>query len=175
MPVYEKPKPEVIKMVNEICEKHHGELHENDVTVEVLMAHAKTNENGESNGPPLKKSGYPCAAIVKVNSLEMRVLGHADARITIDGDRWPKLKPDVQRALIDHELEHLMVKKDKDGAVVFDDIERPRLRIRAHDHEVGWFSSVVRRHGRASIEWQSVDAISQSCRQMELPFLQEIG
>ena len=52
-----------------------------------------------------------------------------------------------------------------------DDCERPKLKIRKHDHSHGWFDSVVRRHGEASPEWRSWDEFEQRRQQLWLPYM----
>jgi hypothetical protein len=77
--------------------EHHADLASVGVTVSVLMA---TNEEGDS---PLKKAGYPCLALIKVNGLSDRSEGKADATLKIDAGRWDNLDEAEQRALLDHE------------------------------------------------------------------------
>lgn len=38
------------------------------------------------------------------------------------------------------------------GIVQVDDLRRPKIKIRKHDVEVGWFNIVAGRHGNFSIE-----------------------
>lgn len=140
-------------MVAAVLEKYHPELHDAELIVDVLVAFATKNEQGEPRGPALSHGGYPAIATVRVNSLKQRVLGQGDALITLDGDRWQDFSPEQQRAIIDHELTHLELTTSDEGGVEGDDIGRPRLRCRKHDHQFGWFDAVVRRHGRHSVEW----------------------
>jgi hypothetical protein len=44
------------------------------------------------------------------------------------------------------------VKDDNESGILSDDIGRPKLGIRLHDHQVGWFDSIVERHGIHAIE-----------------------
>jgi hypothetical protein len=81
-----------------------------------------------------------------------------DALVTLDGDRWGDFSPRQQRAILDHELTHLELVVSDEGGVEGDDIGRPRLRLRKHDHQFGWFDAVVRRHGANSVEWSQFKA-----------------
>lgn len=175
MPCYTAATEETNAMVGVVMEKYHKELHDAGVTVQVLMALPVTNENGESQGPPLKMRGYPVIAKIKANSLRDRVAGLADVLIEIDEDRWEQLKTNERKALLDHELYHLVVKRDKDNQIVEDDHGRPKLRSRPHDREIGWFDAVAKRHGKDSLEWQAFNSLWQHCRQLELPFIESIG
>lgn len=176
MAIYERAKKEVTDLVAKIMKKFHGELDKHGVTIDCLMASPTTSENGDSQGPPLKIKGYPCAAIVKINSTKNRVAGLSDAEICFDADRWKQFKDEEKAALVDHELAHLNIKKDKDEAVVFDDLGRPRLRMRPHDREVGWFDEVVRRNKAVALEFQQMNAIWRGCNsQLGFDFMQQIG
>lgn len=166
MPTLERAPAEALEIVNEMTEKYHGALRDAELTIDVFFAFAKTDEHGDTESCAVKLHGYPCAAVVKINSYTLRAKGHADAEITIDGDNWDTWTDDQCRALIDHELEHLELKTDKDGLLVRDDLDRPKLRMRKHDHQYGWFDSVARRHGEASLEQQQYDELVASRRQM---------
>src|SRR5690606_5222802 len=106
-------------------------------------------------------NGYPAAAMVKINSYRDRVEGKADATIFIDADEWEGLDDPRREALIDHELQHLEVKRDPDtGAPLSDDAGRPKLKIRKHDHQYGWFDVIAERHGDASYEVRQAKAFA---------------
>jgi hypothetical protein len=67
--------------------------------------------------------------------------------------------------LIDHELTHLAKK-----GTIFDPLDRPKLSMRLHDHQFGWFDQIAKRHGRASIEVKQVRAFFESSGQMYFDF-----
>jgi hypothetical protein len=172
MPVYAEAPNEVRLIVEEMVEKYHQPLREHQVKIDLLFATAKADEFGEVSGAPVKLNGYPCAAIAKAISYKLRVQGHGDCEIIIDGDKWPEYSEEETRALIDHELEHFELKFDKDGYLVRDDLDRPKIKIRKHDHQFGWFNSVARRHGKASLEVKQAESfITGPLRQLWLPFL----
>lgn len=175
MAIFEKAKNEVGQLIARVMEQYHGELHEAGVTLDVLMASPTTNKNGEATGPPLKRNGYPCAAIIKIVGLPDRTAGLGDAMLKIDADEWEKLNDKQRAALVDHELTHLIVKTDKDGNTKTDDLGRPKLQIRRHDREVSWFDEVVRRHERDAMEYAAFDSICKQIAQMELPFMRQVG
>lgn len=154
MPIYRKASAEVGQIVEAMIEKYHGELQDAEVNVECLFAYATKDKNGDPVGPAVLLGGYQCAAVVRVLNLKDRTAGRGDCEIVIDGDRWDTWGDDEKAALIDHELEHLELKTDKDGGVIRDDLGRPKLRLRKHDYQFGWFDSIARRHGPASFEVQ---------------------
>lgn len=175
MPLYEKALAECHAIRDRMLEKYHGGLHDAQVTIDLLFAKKRPDDSGEINpeGHALKLHGYPVAAMVKVNSYKARVQGHADAEIIIDGDRWHEWSQAEQDALIDHEIEHLELKTDKDGNVRRDDLDRPKLRVRLHDHEFGWFDSIARRHGKHSFEVQQFEKFREAHRQTWINFKEE--
>ena len=63
------------------------------------------------------------------------------------------------------------------GNVRRDDIDRPLLRIRKHDHQFGWFDAVARRHGKHSIEVQQAHQLTamDELRQLYLPGIPEVA
>lgn len=152
MATYEKCDKPVYGIVEEMVGKYHHPLRDAGLLIECLFAHATTDDNGDKVGVALKHQGYPCAAVVKIIGLKERTAGRADVEIVIDGDRWDEWSDEEKDALIDHELEHLELKLDKDGLLVRDDLDRPKLRLRKHDQQFGWFDAIARRHGAASFE-----------------------
>jgi len=169
MPTFRKASAEVNQIVEEMLEKYHGPLQEAGVQIECLFAYALQDENGDSTGPALKLGGYPCNAIVRVLNLKDRTVGRGDAEIVIDGDQWDTWSDEQKAALIDHEIEHLELKTDSNGLVVRDDLDRPKLRLKKHDHQFGWFDSIARRHGAASFEVQQYRELVVKRFQMWLP------
>jgi hypothetical protein len=173
MTTYQQAGKKQIDELNLAMTRYHQRLLKAEVVVDLSVAFAKVDEEtGEVKGPALKVRGVPCMAKIKIMSLEDRVQGHGDARITIDGDRWTDLSHDERLAVLDHELTHLIVSEEmirtsppKAGetappvsAVEFkpklDDHGRPKLKMRPHDHEHGWFDEVAQRHGKSSLEAQ---------------------
>lgn len=172
MPRYEKAPAEVGQIVERMMDRYHPQLRDAGVTVAQLLAFPSTDESGDSKGPAIKHQGYQAQAVIKIIGLKERTDGRADAELVIDGENWPLLSGEEKDALIDHELEHLELKLDKDGLLVRDDLERPKLVIRKHDHQFGWFDSIVRRHGRDSLEFKQLDDFQTvHYQQRWLPYL----
>lgn len=149
--IYEKCDEDApqFKAMKAMMHKYHCDLEKAGVTIDILLA---TNDEGKS---AVKLHGWPCFATIKVMSYKDRVAGSADARMTIDLDKWSELHEDQRNALIDHELEHLELVLDKVNNVKTDDIGRPKMRCKPHDYELSGFASVVQRHKDASIEVKS--------------------
>lgn len=171
MSSYKKAPAEVGQIVERMLEKYHTPLKDAGVTVDCLLAFPNTDENGDSVGPAIKHQGYAANAVVRVVNLRDRTKGMGDVEIIVDGEQWDTWSADQKDALIDHELEHLELREDKDGLIIRDDLNRPKLRIRKHDHQFGWFDSVARRHGKASFEVAQYERFQEAHRQQWLPFM----
>lgn len=160
---YCKADAAVASFVEDVMHQFHKDLVNADVTVEVLFAHA----DGECPGPPVTHNGYQALAVLKVNSQKDRVAGLADARIVVDGDGWEEWSEERRRAVIDHELYHLLLKLNKFGMVKTDDCHRPKLELRKHDWQLGGFEAIVRRHGVEAVEAQGLALAKRRLEQME--------
>lgn len=156
---------ETTDLVATVLTKYHGHLAERNMQIGVLFVSDEAD-----TGAVLKHNGYPAAAVVKINSYRDRVEGKPDATITIDEDHWQSLSGEERTALIDHELYHLELATDKDGAPKFDDLGRPKLRIRLHDWQLGGFDAVVKRHGTNAPEQQHFQQVAESRKQLLIPW-----
>lgn len=133
--------------------KHHPLLKKHGVTVDLLEARPEYDDNGQPKAAALKLGGYPCTAVVRIVNQADRAKGLADAEIKIDGHWWDSADYEEKMALLDHELTHLQLVMDGDH-VKRDGSERPKLKTRKHDRQMGWFDEVAERHGKASQEHQ---------------------
>ncbi len=142
---YEQASEEVFELSRDIIEKYHETLLSAGVTLDILMC------VGEAGSPAVTLGGYPCLAVVRAVPLKDRVKGCKDAEIVIDARAWEDLNERRRAALIDHELTHLQPLY-LDGVLQTDDIGRPRLKMKKHDYQHGWFVEVARRWGEDSNE-----------------------
>lgn len=156
--------PDADSCIEKIQATFHKELR--DVTVAALFVF-----DHESSVPVLKHQGYPAGAVVRITSLKDRALGIADAQIVIDRAGWLALSQRQRDALIDHELTHLTRKVDKEtGEQIVDILERPKLVMRHHDHQHGWFDEIAQRHGEASPEVRQARRLIESSGQLYFDF-----
>jgi hypothetical protein len=171
MPTYQQADRNACEVIDRMKKQFHQQLDELGVTIDCLFAFPNENENGDITSPAVTVGGYKCLAKVRVISLKDRVMGRGDAEITIDKHTWDELSSEERDALVDHELEHLevcMKEKGRELAVVRDDLDRVKLKLRKHDYQFGWFNSVARRHGADSQEVQQAQAFSEQQRQTYL-------
>ena len=171
--IYEKADQEVIDRVAALVEKNHFTLKNLEVKIDCIFATATVNEDGEPTGTALSHQGYPAYAIAKILSSKDRVMGRGDCEILIDNDKYPLMADAERDALLDHELEHFQIKMDKFGNATFDDLHRPKLRLKKHDWQVGWFHNIAQRHGLAAIESKQFRNLcaDETTGQIYLPFI----
>lgn len=118
----------------------------------------------------LKVRGVHAYAYIKLTNLRERALGQRDATLVVDKAAWDVMDDDRRVALVDHELYHLAVLRDKDNKLSTDDLNRPKMRLRKHDVEVGWFVQIAQEHGRASIEVMQATEMAHEYRQSLFAF-----
>lgn len=148
--------------------EHHEELE--GVTVSALFVY-----DDESSESVLKHQGYPAAAVVSITPVKQRALGIADAVIVVDRPTWQVMSARQRDALIDHELQHLTrviaeATEEEPEHPKCDSIGRPKLAMRRHDHQLGWFDDVARRHADASVEVRQAQHLLQSTKQLYFDF-----
>lgn len=161
MPVsYSLADTKIEKFVLGYMKLHHQHLADADVQIEILMA-------ANDTGPAVSHGGYPASAVIKIMSLKDRAAGCKDARMIIDNAAWDEYSPKEREALVDHELYHLVLATNDEGDVKRDDLDRPKLKIRKHDFQMGGWYSMCEKHGPNAIEGQSVAYVAAKLTQME--------
>jgi hypothetical protein len=164
VPISLSPAPEdheAVGLIAGLIASHHPDLQKHEVTVGVVLA-----TTDDPDKPAVKLHGYPCAAVVSITPYKQRIHGVADALITIDAANWDDLSERQRESLIAHELTHLTVATDRKGYAKADDAGRPKLRMRLHDVQVGWFMSIAERYGEDSYEVQQARDIQDKHGQL---------
>jgi hypothetical protein len=180
MSTYQKAPPEVRDMAEAILQEFisYKPIVEAKVKIDFLFAYAEVAEDGEqageAKGYALTKHGIRALGITRKLGIKDRVMGRGDAEVCLDGDWWKEATPARRRALLDHELHHLEVKTDEDGVVIRDDLKRPKLKLRKHDVEVGWFALVAGRHGSNSLEIEQAKLVMDSYGQLFWPCIDAV-
>ena len=137
---------EVNLTIQKVMKENHGDLHAEGVTITALIARSE-------EGPALKVGGKEALGCIRVTKLTERTLGLGDALMILDGESMMAWSSKRLQAVIDHELRHLMLAKNKKtGQIQLDDEGRPKLRIRPHDFEFGWFARTAELYGEESYE-----------------------
>jgi hypothetical protein len=170
--IYSRAPADVAERAKPLLEKFHFELDQHDVRVDFIFANASLDKAGNKTGPAVSHQGYPAAAIARIVPIKDRVMGRGDCEVVIDNDLWPRLSDEEKDGLLDHELEHFELHLDKYGEPVLDDMDRPKLRMKKHDHQFGWFDNIARRYGLASGEVKQFQMLCfDESGQFYLPFI----
>jgi len=120
---------------------------ESGVKLDLVFAFPDYDETtGEPVNDALKKNGVKALGVTRIVNLKDRSKGLGDAEICLDGHWWERAEEAEQRALLDHELHHIVPTKKTD------DLGRPKLKLRKHDVDIGWFAIIAQRHGARSQE-----------------------
>jgi hypothetical protein len=164
MKIFSKVSDDVLSHIERMQSEYHPDLQ--DVTVDAVFVF----DDEASSESVLKHQGYAAAAVIRITPVRDRTLGVADAVITIDRATWVSLSALQRDALVDHELQHLEWLKDNEGKPKSDGLGRPKLGMVRHDHQIGYFTDVVQRHGEAALEIRAARYLIAEIGQMKFEF-----
>lgn len=145
------------KMLEVLMAEHHSELTDAEVSVDVLLVF-ETEDDPEDRTVVLRRHGHPVDAVISLTNTAMRTLGRADAVLFLDSAVWGKAVDEDRRGILDHQLQRLELRRDKNGDVKLDEAGRPKLRLRLEDWAIAGFHAVVRRNGEHAPEVHAVRA-----------------
>lgn len=148
-------------LLSQMMLQYHQKLSELEVRVAIIMTKAGRKTDGSLESPAVTKGGVSCAGVTRLTTTKERVLVNYDAVIEIDEDIWEGLTSLQQRALIDHELEHIQVVY-KDGFPDSYDDGRPKLKLIVDDWTLTGFRAIVARHGESALEYNSVFTVAET-------------
>lgn len=151
--IVEAAGPDIDRLVADVLDQHHPELAEASVKVKTLLV---TNPAG---GPALRWHGTAAAARIRRCNERDRFLVGADLIIELDAESWAGYSPATHAAVLDHELEHVVVLTDRAGKLKLHPDGRPKLGLRDHDWLLGGFNSIVDRHGPAALEAVALETV----------------
>jgi len=170
VPFYQKADEYLVNLMNQVIGKFHERIRANDVSIELMIAFGRRDEDGLIVSPAIVVSGYQALAKVKITRGDERAAGRSDVVITLDGDHIGEKRPyDIPdgeiMAILDHELTHIEFRVDHKGIAETDDYGRPKMRLRKHDVQFGWFKEVADRWGAASQESKQAIHIAKFVQQ----------
>lgn len=164
MKTYSQASEDVTRSIERMQSKYHEDL--DGVTVAALFVF-----DDEDSDSVLTHQGYPAQALCRITPVRDRALGLADAVIVIDRSRWLALSAAQREAVLDHELTHLeRVMDEETHQPKCDAVSRPKLAMRKHDHQLGWFDAIAERHGEASPEVRQAKQLLDSSGQLYFDF-----
>jgi hypothetical protein len=165
MKTYDQAPDEVRERVTVLMKRFHPDLEFVQLRVDLLMASTDAED-----AHAVTLGGYPCLAVVKIVGPKERAKGCGDAEIVIDRDAYEAMTEKQRDALLDHELYHLEITRDKLGRPKRDDHQRPKLKMRKHDFQFGWFAEIARRHQENSFEVKQARAFAEEHSQLFFGF-----
>lgn len=142
---------------------YHESLVKARVRIDIIFAESVDGEEA-----PVKANGYPALAAASSVPAKYRGAVKGDGRIVIDKEAWGELTEKQRDALLDHELYHFEAVINE-GEIATDGNDRPRLRLRKHDVQLGFFSTIAREHGEHSQEVIQARALVEHARDVFLP------
>jgi hypothetical protein len=163
MKTYSRVPEEVDRIIETLRLEFHPQIE--GVTIQALFVY-----DDESQDKVLQHGGYPAQALVRLTPTRDRALGVADAVIVIDRANWLALSGQQRDGLLDHELYHLERVVDEDDLPQVDAVNRPKLALRKHDHQFGWFDEIAHRHGDNSPEVRQAKQLIAQTGQLYLDF-----
>lgn len=165
MKTYSLASDDLIRTIERVREQYYSpDL--DGVTITALFVY-----DMDASEPVLTHGGYPAQAVCRITPTRDRALGVDDVVILVDRSNWLTLAARQRDALIDHEIHHIeRVIDDETELPKTDAVDRPKLSIRKHDHQFGWFDAVAHRHGDASAELRQARALIESTGQMYFVF-----
>jgi hypothetical protein len=126
----------------------------NHLRISTIFVEALDKEGISS--PAIKKDGVPCAAQVKIITKKDRLTKNADVEILIDQSAWNASNDEERKAIIDHELTHVVMRlSKKDGLPKRDDDGKLCLKLRRHDLVYWGFSDIFEKHKNNSVEYHT--------------------
>lgn len=141
--VYDEAPEDLAAKVDDAMKRWHDELDKAGVEVGVLVA------DNLIDAPVKGYGGLPASGKIRVVSLKDRVKKKYDAELVLSARFVGGVAEQVLVAAIDGFLSALELIRDKDGFVKRDDLDRPRLRVKAPDFGVWGQWTTVKRHGDA--------------------------
>lgn len=161
---YDEADREAVERMTAIRNQYHADLAA--IRIGLLVIY-----DDDEDKQVLKHGGYPAAALARIVSERDRAAGMCDAQIILDQSSYRRMTDKERDALLDHELHHFEVVQDKSGAPRMDTNERPKLRIRKHDHQFGWFDAIADRHGEHSVEVKQAKQLVDDTGQLYFNFV----
>lgn len=173
MATFTKDDGSIGEMLAELQQRYecYTEQIEARIKIDIVLAHADRDEDGEALNDALRHHGVKALGIARSIGKKDRAMGRGDAEIALDGDWWETHPIEEQMALLDHELYHIVPKRDRDGNFKKDDMRRPLIKLRPHDEEFGLFRVIAARHGADSQEQQICKAMIEDAGQYYWPDL----
>lgn len=170
MKSYSEAPDEMDDRVKHLLKLFYPDLLEVGIKLDLLTV---AHDDEDNDKPALTHGGYPASAVIRILDIKARLKGRGDAEIVVDEKVYMDMADDQRDALLDHELFHLELKRvGRSAVVVLDECARPKLKLKKHDRQFGWFDKIAKRHGAASGEMRQARRLIVEAAQLYFPFLE---
>jgi hypothetical protein len=155
--IYEKVGPDVLRMIAETMRRNHPALADAEINIAATFVTKLGTEDEVL--PTLKHAGASAAAVIRLTRKNQKVYVEHDAEITIDMYHWKDKNQEQRIALLDHELEHVVIARDRRGDPKLDDNGRPKLKLKPDDWTINGFRAVIERNGTNAPEYVTANSV----------------
>lgn len=156
--VYEEAPPAAYDLLRRAL-AHHPELVQHELAVKLVFV--SKLDRDEELVRCLRCHGANADAIISLFRGKQRLYNPGlDAEITIDLAVWKDADERRQLALLDHEITHLELVRNKDMSVRLMDDGRPRYKLKPDDFTLTGFYATVRRYGEHATEQRAVTQVA---------------
>jgi hypothetical protein len=163
MLIFEIAPDSVQQLVNQVAAQYHAHLGENGVVVKAVFA-KKYEDDVLVHG--LMHSGHQAAGTIRIISKRQRIHVNHDAELCLDFCFWEEASEQKRIALIDHELNHLVLARDKEGKVKRTDLNHPVLKCIKDDYALTGFFLMAQRHGENAVEYESIGNVAKKISEL---------
>lgn len=167
---YSKAGDAVRDRADHLIKVFHQDLKDAGIRIDWLFV---AHDDPDNEKPALTHGGYPADAVISVVGPKERALGNGDVKCVIDESRYIAMSDAEKDGLLDHEIYHIELKRDKKGRVKLDEHGRPKVGMRKHDVQIGHFVEIAKRHGIASGEVQQMTRIYLAHKQTLFAFVND--
>lgn len=168
MKTYTRANEQVSDLAKHLIKLFHAELQDAGIRIDYVFVSTDSED-----APALSLHGNACMAIARIIGPKERAKGLGDSEISIDEALWIGKTTAEKEAILDHELHHFELRRNKKGRVKLDPNGRPLLKMRKHDYDIGHFVHIAKRHGAASMEVQQMTRIYLQHKQTLFDFAQD--
>lgn len=166
---YDKAPTEIVDRAQRLIDKHYPQFNREELKIDYLIAMA------DEGKPAIMHQGHQALGLCRIVNLKDRAKGNGDVEILIDKAHYDEMSAKKRDGLIHHELHHILLVEDDDDptAIKRDDLNRPKVKMRKHTIDVGWFAEIAEIYGADSVEVSQAQIMWNEHGQAFFPMLTE--
>jgi len=154
MKIYELADDSVHDLLKEAISAYHNMIGKLEIKFGLIRVTSVDKKGEPDEKPALKSSsGHAAAAQISLVSKKDQLSKNYEVEILFDGPMWDGMTDKKRLAILDHELTHIEIAKDKDGHAKIDDLTgKPKLKLIPDQFHLWGFLDIAKRHGEDSSE-----------------------